>query len=156
MIAARMRNGDAWSDANILNLSSRGLLLHAAKPPSRGSYVEVRRGGHVIIGRVIWANTDRFGVRPQDALAIDSLIANASPKGQVANDSAGATVERRARPRPEALEWRYVQSSNTGRALQFLVIAGLGAMLAACAYEAVRETLSQPLSIVSTHLAGRH
>ena len=156
MISARMRDGDAWSDANILNLSSRGLLLCAANPPPRGAYVEVRRGAYVIIGRVIWANADRFGVRAQDALAIDSLIGNASRKGQVANESAGAIVERRARPRPDALEWRYVQSGNKGRALQFVVISGLGAILAACAYETVRETLSQPLSIVSTHLAEAH
>lgn len=153
MIAARMRNGDAWSDANILNLSSRGLLLHAAAPPPRGSYVEVRRGVHVIIGRVIWANSDRFGVRTQDSLAIDSLIANASPKWQAANNTGGAEIERRARPRSEALEWRQVQSGHQGRALQFLVIAGLGAILAACAYDAVRQTLSKPLSTVSTQLA---
>ena len=153
MIPARMRNGDAWSDANILNLSSRGLLLHAAAPPPRGSYVEVRRGTHIIVGRVIWANSDRFGVRTQDSLAIDSLIANAPPKRQAANDPEGPNVERRARPRSEALEWRQVQSGHQGRALQFLVVAGLGAILAACAYDAVRQTLSEPLSIVSTQLA---
>lgn len=154
MLAARVRHGDAWSDTNILNISSRGLLLHAARPPSRGTYVEVRRGAQVIVGRVIWAQADRFGVRAQDALAIDSLIANGSPKGQAANQSGGMTVERRARPRSEAVEWRYVQSGNKGRALQFLFIAGLGFILAACAYDAVMETLSQPLSIVSTQLAG--
>jgi hypothetical protein len=153
MITARLRHGDAWSDANILNISSRGLLFHAATPPSRGTYVEVRRGAHVIIGRVIWAKANRFGVRAQDRLAVDSLIANGSPNRQSANDAADAPVERRARSRSDSLEWRYVQSSTKGRALQFACVAGLGFLLAACAFEAVVETLSQPLSIVSTQLA---
>ena len=156
MLAARMRHGDAWSDTNILNLSSRGLLLHAAKPPSRGMYVEVRRGDHVIVGRVIWTQADRFGVRAQDGLAIDSLITNASAKRQAASDLGEAAAERRAQPRSEALEWRYLRSSEKGRALQFLFVAGLGFLLAACAYDAVRETLSRSLSIVSTRLVDAH
>jgi hypothetical protein len=154
MLAARMRHGERWSDANILNISSRGLLLHASRPPSRGTYVEVRRGAHVIVGRVIWAQAGRFGVRAQDAMAIDSLIANVPLKGQAANDRRGADVERRSRPRTEALEWRYARSSNNGRALQFLSIGGLAFILAACAYGAVLDTLSHPLSIVSAELTG--
>lgn len=154
MIAARMRDGNAWSDANILNISSRGLMLHAATPPSRGTYVEVRRGAHVIVGRVIWTKADRFGVRAQDRLAIDSLVANDSPNRQPANDHGGAAAERRARPRLERLEWRHAQSREKGRALQFACIAGFGFILAACAYEAVTETLSRPLSDVSIQLGN--
>lgn len=153
MLAARLRLGDAWSDANILNMSSRGLLLHAAKPPSRGTYIEVRRGAHVIVGRVMWANADRFGVLTQDRLAIDSLIANTSTNRPPANATGGAIIERRAQPRSERLEWRYAESRDKGRALQFACIAGLAFILAACAYETVRETLSQPLSIVSAQLS---
>lgn len=84
---------------------------------------------------------------------IDSLIANVPPKGQAAIDLEGASVERRARAPSEALEWRYVQNGNQGRTLQFLFVAGLGFILAACAYDAGIETLSRPLSMVSTQLA---
>jgi len=153
MLAARMRLGDAWSDANILNISSRGLLLHAAMPPSRGTYIEVRRGDQVIVGRVIWTKADRFGVLAQDRLAIDSLIANVSTNWPPANDTAVAAVERRSLPRSERLEWRYAENRDRGRSLQFACVAGLGFILVACAYDTVRETLSQPLSIVSTQLA---
>jgi hypothetical protein len=156
MLAARLRHGDAWSDANILNLSSRGLLLHASSPPTRGTYVEIRRGSHIIVGRVVWAEADRFGVRAQDALAINSLVSNGSPIGQAANDPGTASVERRAQPRSDAIEWRYARSGNRSRAFQFFFIAGLGFILAACAYEAVREALLQPLSIASTQLAAAH
>lgn len=152
MIAARMRHGNAWSDASILNISSRGLLLHATPPPARGTYVEVRRGAHVIVGRVIWANADRFGLRAQDRLAIDSLVANASPGSAPANDSGRPTTDRRALPRPERLEWRHAQSRETGRALQFACIAGFGLVLAACAFEAVSDTLSRPMAEASLRL----
>jgi hypothetical protein len=64
------------------------------------------------------------------------------------------TVERRTRPRSDALEWRYMQSRDKGRALQFACIAGFGFILAACAYDAVVRTLSRPLSIVSSQLAN--
>ena len=144
MITARMRHGNAWSDASILNISSRGLLLHSAAPPARGSYVEVRRGAHVIVGRVVWANANRFGVRAQDRLVIDSLVANASPGGNPANDADDTPSER--------LEWRHAQSRETARALQFACIAGFGLALAACAYEAVSETLARPMAEVSLQL----
>lgn len=152
MLAARVRLGDAWSDGSILNISSRGLLLYAAKSPSRGTYIEIRRGAHVIVGRVIWTKADRFGVFAQDRLAIDSLIANASTNGPPAGGTGGAPVERRSQPRSERLEWRYVESRDKGRGLQFAFIAGLGFLLAACAYDTVMETLSQPLSTVSRQL----
>lgn len=44
MIKARMRVGPSWSDALILNLSSKGLMVRSDRPPSRGSYLEIRRG----------------------------------------------------------------------------------------------------------------
>ena len=152
MITARMRHGNAWSDASILNISSRGLLLHCATPPARGTYVEVRRGAHIIVGRVVWAKADRFGVRAQDRLIIDSLVANASPGRNPANDAGAPSTERRARPRPERLEWRHARSRETGRALQFACIAGFGLALAACAYEAVSGTLARPMAEVSLQL----
>ena len=154
MIAARMHNGNTWCDANILDVSSRGLSLHTAHPPPGGAYVEVRRGTHVIVGRVIWAKAGRFGVRTQDRLAIDSLVSNNSPKVQSTNDRDEPPAERRARPRSERLEWQHAQSREKGRALQFACIAGFGFILAACAYQAVRETLSRPLSDVSMQLGA--
>jgi hypothetical protein len=147
-----MRHGDAWSDAHILNLSSGGLAMHSANPPSTGAYIEVRRGSHVIVGRVIWARSDRFGVRAQDRLSIGSLVAN-DPDGEPTRGHCAATAERRTRPRSDELKWRYVRSRDKGRSLQFVCIAALGFVLAACAYDAVVGALSRPLSIVSRELA---
>jgi hypothetical protein len=152
MLAARMRDGATWSDANILNLSSRGLLLHAARPPARGTYIEVRRGGYVIIGRVIWAEANRFGVRAQDGLEIDSLISSGFPLRQPANDVTDGIQERRMSPRSEGLEWRYVRNRDNGRALQAIFVAVLGIMLSALLYDVAATTFSRPLSLVSLQL----
>lgn len=152
MIAARMHDGNAWCDANILDVSSRGLSLLTANPPPDGAYIEVRRGTHLIVGRVIWAKAGRFGVRTQDRLAINSLVGDGLPDSQSTDASDELAVERRARPRSERLEWRHAQSREKGRAMQFACIAGFGFILAACAYEAVRETLSRPLSDVALQL----
>lgn len=55
MIKARMRTGVSWHDVCILNLSAHGVGLQAAEPPARGTYVEIRRGPHVIVARVAWS-----------------------------------------------------------------------------------------------------
>jgi hypothetical protein len=49
LVKARMRNGNAWSDVCLVNLSSRGAGLQCATPPSAGSYVEIKRGSNVVI-----------------------------------------------------------------------------------------------------------
>lgn len=151
MISARMRDGDCWSDANILNVSSRGLLLHSSKPPSRGAYIEVRRGNYVIVARVVWTEANRFGVRAQDQLSFDCLVADRPQAKKPANDT-GAIVERRANPRSEALEWRHTQWKDRSRSMQFAWFLGFGAILSTFVYQAVEDTLSQPMAILSGHL----
>lgn len=151
MISARMRAGERWSDANILNVSSRGLLLHSGSPPSRGTYIEVRRGSYVIVARVVWTDANRFGVRAQDKLSFDSLVAERPAVMQPAND-AGASNERRASPRSDGLEWRHTQFRDRSRVLQFAWLLGIGFVLSTFVYKAVEDTLSQPMAILSDHL----
>ena len=151
MISARMRDGDCWSDANILNVSSKGLLLHSSKPPSRGAYIEVRRGNYVIVARVVWTDANRFGVRAQDKLSFDCLVADKPQAKRPANDT-GGMVERRANPRSEALEWRHTQWQDRSRSIQFAWFLGFGVVLSTFVYQAVEETLSQPMAILSGQL----
>ena len=44
VIPARLRTGAQWTDACILNISSRGLLIRTARPVPEGSFVDVRKG----------------------------------------------------------------------------------------------------------------
>jgi len=89
-----MRVGSAWNDVSIVDISSRGLALHAADPPPRGSYLEVRRGRHVIVARVVWAQQQKLGLRRQDPLAIDAIISE--PDGAKARAVADGNGRRAA------------------------------------------------------------
>lgn len=154
MIIARLHDGREWYDANVLNISARGLMLQVSAPPVRGAYIEIRRGTHVIVGRVIWTKADRFGVRAQDRVEIDSLIANPSTALHVKKVSAGVPLERRTQPRPDHLKWRHARNEERGRALQFAFIVGFSFALAACAYTAVADTLSRPLTEIALELGA--
>lgn len=90
-----MRVGAAWRNASLLDLSSRGLMIQASEPPPDGAYLELRRGRHIIVARVIWSRDRRCGLRAQDELPIDAIIAEP-------DRSAGPLIvpgcERRAEP----------------------------------------------------------
>ena len=143
-----MRAGATWSDACILNMSSHGMLVHAPSAPSRGSYLEIRRGGFVIVARVVWANDNRFGVQTQDVVPADDMVRN--PDGAVRTPSRDATgfVERRAIPRQshEASRWR-------ARALEFGTFVLMGGIAAMLTLSTMGELLARPLALVETALS---
>lgn len=141
LIEARVRCGASWSDACILNLSSRGMLMQAERAPTRGSYLEIRRGSQVVVARVVWSNAYRFGVRTQDIVSADQLIRDPAPTTKT-----GASPERRREPRP--LATRHDASRRRSRAIEFCTFAVLGVVGASMATAAVGELLSEPLEAV--------
>src|SRR5690606_30114952 len=74
ILPARMRVGGQWCDVRIRNVSSRGLMAQGEDAPQTGTYVEIRRADQVVIGRTVWRNGDRFGVRTQDQLNVEALL----------------------------------------------------------------------------------
>lgn len=151
MISARMRAGASWNDACILNLSSRGMLVRAPAAPSRGSYLEIRRGHHVIVARVVWADADRFGVQTQDPIPTASLVRDLEGPGP-ATAAAPAVVDRRAVPRSSAS--RHEVSRWRSRAMEFgtiAIVAGAGAMLV---LGAVVEFFARPLAAAGSALGS--
>jgi hypothetical protein len=153
MISARLRDGCGWSDARILNASTRGLLLHASKTPERGTYVEVCRGPHRIVARVVWVRQQRFGVFTQDAVAIEAITSSGHA---AAPTSHSLNSERRSKRRSPTPEERSERSRRMASAMQFVWIAGLGVAGGTLAFDAVKGALSEPLSIVSAKLSARH
>ena len=148
MTPIRMRCGAHWSDVTVVNLSSRGLGLHGADPPGRGSYVELRRGSDlVIVGQVMWSRGGRFGLRTQDHIWVDGLL------GGTANAQATPAEEwreRRARPRAtHGSEWSRIR----GRMLQhgFVAAASLCATIAAGFM--IDSALAAPLHKLAVTLA---
>lgn len=144
LLRARMLIGASWTEVCIVNITSRGLGLQAASPPARGEYVEIRRGAHIIIGRVAWSGTHRFGIASQGTMPVYSIINE--PDRQILDP---AKVERRAVPRLPAPQ---IESRIRARLLQFLCVVAVGSGLAAALAASVQAALAQPMAQIATAL----
>lgn len=152
MIQARMRVGASWDDACILNLSSRGMLMRAPTAPNRGSYLEIRRGNHVIVAKVVWASVDRFGVYTQDPVPAADLIRATNSAGAAAAMPDSGLAERRTVPRPvvptsEKSRWR-------ARATEFCTIGFLCGVAAVLLLGAVSDLFGRPIMAVEQVLGN--
>jgi hypothetical protein len=157
VIHARMRMDGAWGDACIRNISSRGMFLQAATPPARGSYVEIFRGKHIIIGRVVWQKDRGFGIRTQDKLPISAIIEEPvqGTKGNVRG--ASPPIERRADPSratAATVSERLERSRRFSMAFQSAIIIVAGIAGAAVLMGTVQQILARPLTDISSHLGN--
>lgn len=147
LVRARMKSAAGWNDACILNVSSRGLLLQAADPPGTGSYLEIRRGALVIVARVVWIKHHRFGVKSQDPLPVDAIVANVA--APVAGEGVRVGERRQAARRdlPAA-----VRSRHQGRAIEFGFVIALAVAATGFAAGEVHAILSKPVEAVAAAL----
>ena len=149
LIRARMRLTATWLDVCILNISSRGMQLQSARPPARGAYVEIRRGPHVIIGCVAWAKHHRFGVRAQDVLFVEAIVAEPGEAEAQRGSVPYVPADRRtALRRPKSAD----RSRMIGRVMEFACFGCLAAAGATVLYGAAHEALATPLASVSDAL----
>lgn len=157
LIPSRMRLGAKWVDVVIHNVSSRGLMAGCDTPPAPGSYVEIRRGTIVIVGRVMWQKDRFFGLRSQDRLSVQGLVnePRLAQRPQQAKDSDQG--ERRA-DRRLAHEARLARSVERSRAFssafQFVIIALVGVSIAAAAAHSVYGMLQRPADAIGQALEG--
>jgi hypothetical protein len=143
---ARMRDGSAWSDVCLVNLSSRGAGLQCAAPPSTGSYVEIKRGSNVlIVGRVAWSQGHRFGIRTQDVIWVNAVL------NDVAVEQAPtAAVERRAVARTAT---NHERSRLLARRMQGSFVLAAVACFALLIGSTVQSALARPMALLSTAMA---
>ncbi len=66
-VPARLRVATGWQDATILNMSTRGIMFRCTFPMERGHYLELRRGGHVIVAQVMWGRDGRYAAKTAGA-----------------------------------------------------------------------------------------
>lgn len=152
LIKARMRRDNGWSDVCIRDISSRGLMLQAASAPARGSVVEVTRGRHMIIARVVWTNGQRFGVNTQERLNVDAIIAEPDLTSinyhkRLATDP---TFDRRARIRPSVSHADAAERNRWwGQKVDFASICLFAICLVVALYSVAETVLRAPLSQVA-------
>ncbi|MBW0144713.1 PilZ domain-containing protein [Sphingomicrobium clamense] len=135
-LPARLNAGRRWCDATIHNLSRTGIMFSADEGLDGGEYLELRRGKHVMIARIVWSDGSFCGARMQDPICVADIVADRpTPKRP------NASVERRRLPRAQAAE----RSRATGRLLDYCLcaaalMAGAG-VLATSAYDALAGSL---------------
>lgn len=143
LVPARLRHGSSWSDACILNVSSRGLMIHTGRPIPNGSRIEIRRGDHVIVARVVWREGGRAGLRAEDRVPLEDIVTlGQSPSLQLS----AATGERRKHPR------RGDHSRLRGRVVEFGGVVLIAAALTGAGLSMVDAAFARPLAVVSAAL----
>ncbi len=146
-----MRYGVGWNDVCILNLSSRGMMARSAMVPLPGSYVELRRGPHVIVARVVWAKDERFGVLAQDRIQVDALASSSGEGKPLADLPADRRKSRRSNKR---LDDRHGASRLLSRAMEYAFFLIVGVSAAVGGFVTVEEAFANPLVLVSDALSG--
>lgn len=140
-----------WSDGCIHDVSDRGLLVSSAMPPAIGTYVDIRRGALVIIGRVVWGGGSRFGVRTQDPVSVAALL-NESPPNR-----GPAKPDRRSHIREDFSRHTVQQADRSRRhssALQFICLTLIGMGMAGFAAILCYRALTTPFGAVAALLGG--
>ena len=144
-----MRASSGWSDACILNVSSRGLLINAstADGAATGSIIELRHCDQVIVGEVVWRKGTRAGLRTDQRVPVEEIMALGTATAfQLTAD--WPLAERRTRPRS------HDESRLRSRAIEFAGVAVIGACLAAALFSMVEAAFARPLAMVQTALGG--
>ena len=153
VLPARMKDQRGWHDVRILNISSSGLMARSVAAPSRGSYLELRRGCHVIVARVVWSNGQQFGLQSQSRLVPSDIIGD-----KVAGLSAPAPAGRKPggerRILPRFAGQAHEQSRFRGRALEFLGIVALAAFLGFLALDLSQQALAHSIKAVDRSLVA--
>jgi len=149
VIPARLRNGAQWSDTCILNISSRGLMIHSGRAAPKGTVIELRRGAFIIIARVRWRDGGRVGLQSDDRLPIEEILSVTQSKALQLVAAEGERVERRKKPRRNSLDARL-----RGRVFEFIGVSLIVLALALSVWAMAEQAFAKPLARISAVLGG--
>ncbi len=153
MLPVRIRLDSGWTDGCIRNVSSRGVLLQISSPPPKGSYIEIRRRDVVIVGQVRWLGQDCCGLRTQDKVPVEHLMANrdgAAPNTPKPGDK--DFVDRRATARVMTPQEAAEQNRLRARIFEKAVLVAAGVCGALVIATLMFETLQKSIGVVTAHL----
>lgn len=156
LLPSQMRVGAIWAEACIHNVSSRGLLVASDEAPKPGTYVEIRRGRNIMIGRAVWAKGRLFGVRMQDRIDLAALKQDPARAGG-RHDGPEEQVQRHRDDRfrqDAAIARRLERNRAMSRLMQFGLIAFGTVAASAMVATAVHSVLEAPLAQIQQAMAG--
>ena len=143
----RLRADAGWSEVTIVNVSSRGLMFRCPSPPERGSFIEIRHRGASIVGRVAWSRGSRCGIRTQDRLDIQELLAPSPIRPRRSGEVRQETVRRPPHKSVQLVGARAEQSHRFAVIFNWSVIALAGAGAGFFVVGTMRTALDRPLDV---------
>jgi hypothetical protein len=149
VLPARVRIGARWSDACILNLSSRGLMIRTGNGVDQGSVVEVRRGDHAIFARVIWRDGSKAGLHTDECLPVEEIMTLAQAGALQVTAADSLAMERRRKQRPI-----HQDSRQRARIIQFVGTIAIAVGLSMAVLSMVYQAFARPLSIIAAAFGG--
>jgi len=120
------------------------MILSARVSPS-DSIVELRRGEHVIIARVVWQEGGRVGLQSADRVPVEEIMSSHTAQPQRLGDG-GRPIERRRHPRDAS------SARIRGRVMEFVAVGLIGASLASAAWLVAEQALARPMALVASAL----
>ena len=111
--------------------------------------VELVRGDHLIVARVAWSDAGRSGLRSEARLPVEDIMSAEQARSLRLIASNGVFQDRRRRPRAI-----HSDPGQRGRALEFLGIVAIAAVLAAGMSAMVEHALNGPLARIGAVLGG--
>ena len=142
LLPARVRGPAGWSDACVLNVSSRGLMIHARATAEAGTVIELHHGHYAIVARVMWRNGAHAGLLSEERIPIEEIMILGEAKAAKPPD-----VERRRMPRAD-------ESRARGRTIEFAGALAIAVILASGMVTMVQSALARPLAAVGAVLGG--
>ena len=148
LLPARVRTASGWSDACILNVSSRGMMIHAKTAPPDGT-IELRHNQFAFVLEIVWRNGTRVGVRSSERLPVEDIL--------TVSESAclRLTAERREGEERRRAPRNADSSRLQGRAMEFAATAAIAVILAAGGFAMVTEAFARPMQTIEVALARR-
>lgn len=146
VLPARLLTGAQWSDTCILNISSRGLMIHSGRVAPKDSLVELHRGEHVIVARVVWRDGARVGLQSTDRVPVDEIM-SAGAANVLRVTAGGHAIERRRKPRENRSDARL-----RARTIEFVAVGAIAASLATGAWLMTEQALERPIALIASAL----
>lgn len=148
IIPARLKSSSGWTDACILNISSRGLLIHSARAGPEGSRVELWRAQHVIVARVMWQDGSRAGLQTEDRVPVEDILSLGASTALI------LTAECHSASNVRAGERRRADRRSQGRMIEFAGVVLIACSLAVSAFDMVARALGRPMGMALVALGG--
>ncbi|MBW8783111.1 MAG: PilZ domain-containing protein [Novosphingobium sp.] len=150
LLQAKLFTDAGNCDATICNVSLNGLMAKCESPPRRGAYVELRYAEGSIVGRVMWSQGSRFGLRSRDKIEIARL--RGKDEGGAQRGSFGKVVAPLRQPLSAAeIEER---SRQTSRLFEWVMIAIAAAGAAGMGAGLIYSAIATPMEKAQAALSG--